>query len=1173
MRNTICILLCLITTYHFAWAQHHVDFGIQNQVCKGEYLDIVQNSDPAVAFEWDFCANQLDGIYTGTSRSPAVGSMTDVAVVQEGNEWFGFATSRNHQLVRLNFGDSPGNTYSVTNLGNPGGLLLSPEGISVVKEGDQWVGLVTLLAEHEVVRLSWGEDIRSAPIAQSLNIKGFNKLNNPIQISIAKDGLSTIAAIVNTTGNTVTLINFGSSIFNNPLDGDILVSESFPGAVNMQGVTISKQCDQWFLYTISQNKVFRVSVGLSLFTAITVPQIQDFSSSVPVPIGDFGKIASIDYGGNTYVYLASYTNPDLLALKWSAGNPTPEFKDVSDTSIPPNPFSIEPFNNAGNFGLFVGGFGGGINHIDISSPCYASPRFSTASDPAAFYFTGDGISAVSVTVTFADGVKCALTKNVQVTPDIAPIPVLQKSPAICSNSPITFTAQNNNVETVSTWFWDFQDGTSAQQIADFSFAVAGTKIISLTANGANGCSNTVSTNLTIYDPPVPSFSPPAGLICTNDNITVVNNTPDNFNGNLLYEWLIDGIPVSTTRNLDYKFNSTGTPTVKLVTTVPGCTANTSQELSEIFEGPKVAFSFFGKCEGEDVTFSSAIEGDFTDVTWNFGDGGTSDTMNPTHVFSPGFFSASLTVISPNGCNNSETKLVSIKTKPSPDFFIEGPPSSCSGYASVFTDLTPSVIDGNLESWQWNFADGEADVVQNPSHIFKDDGDYEVELTVTTEDGCSNTIVKTITILQSPTISFENGASCLNKLTSFTASSDDALQYYWEIGTSYYETQNASHVFSSTGSHAVKLSVLGSNDCVSTLIHHVIVPLPVNPVFSVTNNCRDFETKFKFDPDTDDPVITRDWDFAGEGTSPEANPSFTFNAVGDKLITLQVTTASGCVYQRQNLITVIDPPIANFSFTPDFGVPPQEISFINSSSNATSFNWNFDDGGSSSEHSPKHTFTELGDYEVELTASNIADCQASISKVFSMVAPLPDVDLSLMTITPNGDGTSKVIVTIANKGNTFLINLPIRLDVSGSVTLETIVQEAIAPFSMHNLILDFGIAQTETLEFLCASATLAGDLHPEGNRICSQLRSDVAILTPYPNPAKDVLTVEWVAQEDEQVQVKLVDTNGKAAIDFVDASRAGLNQTNLDISRLRSGIYILRIVSPTGTKTHRILISN
>ena len=56
---------------------------------------------------------------------------------------------------------------------------------------------------------------------------------------------------------------------------------------------------------------------------------------------------------------------------------------------------------------------------------------------------------------------------------------------------------------------------------------------------------------------------------------------------------------------------------------------------------------------------------------------------------------------------------------------------------------------------------------------------------------------------------------------------------------------------------------------------------------------------------------------------------------------------------------VNTPIAGFSWSGNDGPAPVTVQFINTSLCADQFEWNFDDGQVSSEHSPTHTFYNGG----------------------------------------------------------------------------------------------------------------------------------------------------------------------------------------------------------------------
>lgn len=62
---------------------------------------------------------------------------------------------------------------------------------------------------------------------------------------------------------------------------------------------------------------------------------------------------------------------------------------------------------------------------------------------------------------------------------------------------------------------------------------------------------------------------------------------------------------------------------------------------------------------------------------------------------------------------------------------------------TFTDT--SADDGSLTDWQWDFGDGTLSYIQHPSHGYALDGLYTVTLTVTDDDGFSDSASKTIAV--------------------------------------------------------------------------------------------------------------------------------------------------------------------------------------------------------------------------------------------------------------------------------------------------------------------------------------------------------------------------------------------------------------------------------------------
>jgi serine protease len=71
-------------------------------------------------------------------------------------------------------------------------------------------------------------------------------------------------------------------------------------------------------------------------------------------------------------------------------------------------------------------------------------------------------------------------------------------------------------------------------------------------------------------------------------------------------------------------------------------------------------------------------------------------------------------------------------------------ASCSGLTCTFTDAS-SDDDGSIRSHSWSFGDGNASIVQNPTHTYGSGGTYTVTLTVTDDDNATATAAQSVSV--------------------------------------------------------------------------------------------------------------------------------------------------------------------------------------------------------------------------------------------------------------------------------------------------------------------------------------------------------------------------------------------------------------------------------------------
>ncbi len=152
-----------------------------------------------------------------------------------------------------------------------------------------------------------------------------------------------------------------------------------------------------------------------------------------------------------------------------------------------------------------------------------------------------------------------------------------------------------------------------------------------------------------------------------------------------------------------------------------------------------------------VTFTDQSTNNPTAWAWDFGDGGTSATQNPSYTYSvAGTYTVSLTVTNANGSDiKTKVNYISATDPPAnpPVADFSGTPTS--GDTPLTVDFTDLSTNGPT-SWAWDFGDGGTSTAQNPSYTYNTAGTYTVALTATNAYGSdTKTAIDYITVTDPP----------------------------------------------------------------------------------------------------------------------------------------------------------------------------------------------------------------------------------------------------------------------------------------------------------------------------------------------------------------------------------------------------------------------------------------
>jgi len=388
-----------------------------------------------------------------------------------------------------------------------------------------------------------------------------------------------------------------------------------------------------------------------------------------------------------------------------------------------------------------------------------------------------------------------------------------------------------------------------------------------------------------------------------------------------------------------------------------------------------------------VNFTDQSTGTPISWKWSFGDGTfNSDTTiaNASHTyFVVGTYSVTLTVWD-GTTSSSVTHSIVVNPKPIVSFIASDSSVSCAPKTVTFNNTTTLGTAG-AGTYSWDFGDGGTSTATSPTYTYNVPGVYNVTLVAVNSGGCTQSLTKNtyITILAKPHADFTsaNNSSCTIPATvTFSNTSTGSSSYQWDFGDGGTSTATSpSHTYNATGTYTVRL-IASNGSCTDTMTKTAFVNIVNGLVASFTSSTPTCANQLISFTNTTVGSTMVTWDF-GDGTASTFNsPTHAYTTAGTYTVTL--TTGNGsCSSTVSHTVMVSTKPTASFSATNITGCSvPLTVSFSNASTGATSYTWDFGDGGTSTTTSPSHTYTAFGTYTVRLIATNAAGCSDTFNSV-------------------------------------------------------------------------------------------------------------------------------------------------------------------------------------------------
>ena len=554
---------------------------------------------------------------------------------------------------------------------------------------------------------------------------------------------------------------------------------------------------------------------------------------------------------------------------------------------------------------------------------------------------------------------------------------------------------------INTCYWDFDDGNSTKGIdVRHQWGNNGVYNVTLLVTDNDGGTDTDTISVTILNrkPQAQAYDQIANTL---DTVTFDSANSTDADGYIISaSWLLQNGTTLNGKKVTTVYPQNDVFSIKLtVTDDDGATNSTTFYIAVNNRDPvaKIDLSASHINSSESITFdaykSYDLDGYITNYTWIFPGGIKDYGSKTTHKFGiqNGSQQVKLVVVDDDGAISSADTTIRVgNLRP---VAVGGLDNVISTYENISFDGSKSYDpDGSIQNYTWNFGDGTLSNNAVVIHYWTENGTYNVTLLVSDNDGASSMASLLITVLnRAPEAYFPdiivnsyqnvslNGSRCFDMdgyLVNFT----------WNMGGGkFLFGPEVTAMWTKAGQYEILLTVRDNDGGAASSFFNVsVLNSPPRAGFGFTPQLpAELETAvFNASPsiDLDGAITGYNWNF-GDGNSGNGMVvQHAYLANGTYRVTLIVTDDDGGTDSAVQNITVSkynSPPVASFSYLPEFPTTTDYVEFDASGSRDTApgqirrYEWSWGDGNNSmlSLSRTSHRFFSTGTYNVTLTVTD------------------------------------------------------------------------------------------------------------------------------------------------------------------------------------------------------------
>jgi PKD repeat protein len=653
---------------------------------------------------------------------------------------------------------------------------------------------------------------------------------------------------------------------------------------------------------------------------------------------------------------------------------------------------------------------------------------NAAGNPSHSYIApGDYIISLAASIAGANG----CTDTISIPIHVLPIPqanfVLNNSVG-CDSLSVSYTDASINA---IQWDWTFDNGNtfSGQSPPPEFYGTTGQFNPSLMVTALNGCTDTEIQTLNIYQSPVVSFSPQN--VCANALATFTDNSTHSPGDPIItWNWDFDNGDNSTLPSPTTTYLTDGIYNVTLSISTANCASSDVLPLN-VEPIPTAGFTqdIFNGCPDLDVNFTNSSTGAVS-YLWNFGNGDIDSTFNSNNTFQNSstadtIYDVSLIAYTTFGCTDTAIGNVNVFYNVNSSFTHDGLP----GCAPLDVNFTNFSTTG--QTYEWLFGDGATDNTYNTSNQYINltqfITNYQIDLIVTSPNGCADTSSQNISVYPLPDFSFTTvpDSGCSPLVVNFP-SIIGAVSYDWDFGdgnTGAGPSPSHTYVNSSTNDVIYNVVLVATSPFSCTDTNYATVKVFPNPTAQLQtpfpSGCAPYTTTL-INNSTGGTDFFWQYGDGNTGDTAVASHFHSYNNLSNSSLFFQVDliaiTDKGCTDTASQMIEVYPEITANFT-SDTSGCSPFHAFFTDLSTNAAFWNWDLGNGTIDNTQNPNEYYFNNGSsdtiYTIQLIATSIEGCTDTVTQDV-LVYPIPN---ALFTASPVTQTFPNTTVSINNASTT------------------------------------------------------------------------------------------------------------------------------------------------------------